>query len=177
MTAAVTTNLETASLFQHFIDVALCPSEASAAVKNPYSSIFNKGDTQEKKLLSKIILVSCYFSVSTMPITMTFLFLPLPKKNTPHHKTPPTINSSASNKSLWRASTHITSQDDMPNLLPSALIRKPIFTKMFSSFAGSTAATATPPLQTQSYKTTHKTSTETKKYQATRHKSKQTYEK
>lgn len=89
-----------------------------------------------------------------MPITMTFLFLPLPQKNTPHHKTPPTINSSASNKSLWRASTHITSQDDMPNLLPSALIRKRIFTKMFSSFAGSTAATATPPLQTQSYKTT-----------------------
>lgn len=48
MTVAVTTNLETVSLFQHFIDVALCPSKASAAVKNPYSSIFNKGDTQAK---------------------------------------------------------------------------------------------------------------------------------
>lgn len=48
MTVAVTTNLESVSLFQHFIDVALCPSKASTAVKNPYSSTFNKGDTQEK---------------------------------------------------------------------------------------------------------------------------------
>lgn len=48
MTVVVTTNLDTVSLFQHFIDVALCPSKASAAVKKPYSSIFNKEDTQEE---------------------------------------------------------------------------------------------------------------------------------
>lgn len=50
--------------------------------------------------------------------------------------------------------------------------------KMFSSFVGSTVATAILPLQTQSYKTTPRISKKTKKYQARkRHKSKQTDEK
>ena len=70
MTVTVPTNLETMSLFQNFIDVALCPSKASAAVKNHKSPIFNKGDIPAKTV-SKTLLAPCYFSISAMPITIT----------------------------------------------------------------------------------------------------------
>lgn len=50
MTVTVSTNLETMSLFQHFSDIALCPSKASAAVKKHKSPIFNKGDIQAETI-------------------------------------------------------------------------------------------------------------------------------
>lgn len=55
MTVTVPTNLETTLLFQRVIDVALCPSKASAAVKKHKSLIPKKGDSQAKPT-SKTIL-------------------------------------------------------------------------------------------------------------------------
>lgn len=88
MTVPVPTNVETMSVFQHFIDVALCPSKASAAVKKHQSPIFNKGDFQAKTI-SKTILAPCYFSIGAMPIAITYPFFPsTPKKTNPPHKNP-----------------------------------------------------------------------------------------
>lgn len=50
MTVTVSTNLETMSLFQHFIDTASCPPKASAAAKKHKSPLFNKGAIQAETI-------------------------------------------------------------------------------------------------------------------------------
>lgn len=82
MTVTVPTNLKTMSLFQHFIDVALCPSKASAAVQN-HKSLYLTTETDKQKL-SKTTLAPSDFSISAMPITSTYSFFlpPLKKKIT-----------------------------------------------------------------------------------------------